>query len=90
MKFNSIASAVFAVAAMTTPTIMFGAAADLTDCCTPADKDQPKVGGNLGNQLGVVGYQNFECQIVYMLGVTWLLPCLVILRRSSCTAWGQS
>jgi len=50
MKFNSIASAVFAVAAMTTPTIMFGAAADLTDCCTPADKDQPKVGGNLGNQ----------------------------------------
>ena len=50
MKFNSIASAVFAVAAMTTPTLMFGAAADLTDCCTPADKDQPKVGGNLGNQ----------------------------------------
>src|SRR6478752_6359454 len=50
MKFTPIASAVFAVAAMTTPTMMFGAAADLTDCCTPGDKDQPKVGGNLGNQ----------------------------------------
>ena len=50
MKFNPIASAVIALAAVTTPTMMFGAAADLTDCCTPADKDQPKVGGNLGNQ----------------------------------------
>ena len=25
-------------------------AADLADCCTPGDKDFPKVGGNLGNQ----------------------------------------
>ncbi|HSW26909.1 MAG TPA: hypothetical protein VLJ62_29405, partial [Burkholderiaceae bacterium] len=24
-------------------------AADLADCCTPGDKDFPKVGGNLGN-----------------------------------------
>jgi hypothetical protein len=42
MKFNPIASAVIALAAVTTPTMMFGAAADLTDCCTPADKDQPE------------------------------------------------
>lgn len=26
------------------------AAADLSDCCSPGDKDFPKVGGNLGNQ----------------------------------------
>ena len=50
MKLNPVVSALVVVAAMTAPTVMFGAAADLTDCCTPADKDQPKVGGNLGNQ----------------------------------------
>jgi glucose dehydrogenase len=50
MKLNSILSALVAVAAVTTPTMMFGAAADLDSCCTPADKDQPKSGANLGNQ----------------------------------------
>jgi quinohemoprotein ethanol dehydrogenase len=50
MKLNPIASSLLALAAMTTPTVMFGAAADLNACCTPADKDQPKVAGNLGNQ----------------------------------------
>lgn len=50
MKFNPIVSSLIALAAMTTPTVMFGAAVDLNACCTPADKDQPRVGGNLGNQ----------------------------------------
>jgi quinohemoprotein ethanol dehydrogenase len=50
MKLNPIASSLLALAAMATPTVLFGAAADLNACCTPADKDQPKVGGNLGNQ----------------------------------------
>ena len=50
MKLNPILSAVIAVSAVATPTVMFGAAADLDSCCTPADKDQPKVGANLGNQ----------------------------------------
>ncbi|MEP7283107.1 MAG: PQQ-binding-like beta-propeller repeat protein, partial [Rubrivivax sp.] len=50
MKLNTIMSSLVLAAAMATPTVMFGAAADLDACCTPADKDQPKVGGNLGNQ----------------------------------------
>ncbi|NUZ06062.1 PQQ-binding-like beta-propeller repeat protein [Piscinibacter koreensis] len=50
MKFNPIVSSLIAIAALTTPAVMFGAAADLNACCTPGDKDQPKVGGNLGNQ----------------------------------------
>ena len=50
MKFNPIVSSLVVVAAMTAPAVTFGAAADLNSCCTPADKDQPKVGGNLGNQ----------------------------------------
>ena len=50
MKFNPIVSSLIAIAAMTTPTVMFGAAADLNACCTPGDKDSPKSGGNLGNQ----------------------------------------
>jgi len=50
LKLNPVASALIALAAVTTPTVMFGAAADLNACCTPADKDQPRVAANLGNQ----------------------------------------
>lgn len=50
MKFNPIMSSLIAVAALATPAVMFGAAADLNACCTPGDKDMPKSGGNLGNQ----------------------------------------
>ncbi|MEF7613326.1 PQQ-binding-like beta-propeller repeat protein [Aquincola sp. MAHUQ-54] len=71
MKFNPILSSLIAIAAMTTPTIMFGAAADLNACCTPADKDQPKVGGNLGNQsysaLNQINRSNIS-----NLGAAWM------------------
>jgi quinohemoprotein ethanol dehydrogenase len=50
MKLNRILSALIAVAATASPSVIFGAAADLNSCCTPADKDQPKSGANLGNQ----------------------------------------
>jgi glucose dehydrogenase len=50
MKFNPIVSSLIALAAMTTPTVMFGAAADLNACCTPGDQDAPKSAINLGNQ----------------------------------------
>jgi len=50
MKLNPTVSALVIAAGMTMPTVMFGAAADLDSCCTPADKDQPKVGANLANQ----------------------------------------
>ena len=71
MKFNPIASSLFALAAMTTPTMMFGAAADLTDCCTPADKDQPKRGGNLGNQSYSSLNQINKANIA-SLGAVWM------------------
>ncbi|MES2957010.1 MAG: PQQ-binding-like beta-propeller repeat protein [Pseudomonadota bacterium] len=50
MKFNPIVSSLIAFAAMTAPSVMFGAAVDLNTCCAPGDKDMPKSGGNLGNQ----------------------------------------
>ncbi len=49
MKRSLIATFV-ALAAATSPAVLFGAAADLDACCTPNDQDSPKVGGNLGNQ----------------------------------------
>ena len=49
-KCNPIVSSLIAFAAIATPTVMFGAAADLNACCTPGDKDMPKSGINLGNQ----------------------------------------
>lgn len=71
MKLNPIVLSLLALAAMTTPTVMFGAAADLDACCTPADKDQPKVGGNLGNQsysaLGQITKAN-----IANLGAAWM------------------
>ena len=50
MRFNPILSSLIAFAALTTPTVMFGAAADLNNCCTPGDQDAPKSAINLGNQ----------------------------------------
>src|SRR5688500_5186403 len=71
MKLTPIASSLLALAAMTTPTVIFGSAADLHACCTPADKDQPKVAGNLGNQsyssLGQITKAN-----LVNLGAAWM------------------
>ncbi|NUZ06617.1 PQQ-binding-like beta-propeller repeat protein [Piscinibacter koreensis] len=50
MKLSATATTLVALAALSTPTVMFGAAADLNACCTPGDQDMPKSGGNLGNQ----------------------------------------
>ena len=70
MKFNPIVSSLIALAALTSPTVMFGAAADLNNCCTPGDKDAPKSGVNLGNQsyssLNQVTRTNIN-----MLGPVW-------------------
>ena len=70
MKFNPFVSALVIAAGMTAPTVLFGAAADLNSCCTPADKDMPKSGGNLGNQsyssLDQVNRSNIN-----MLGPVW-------------------
>ena len=70
MKLNPFVSALVIAAGMTAPTVLFGAAADLNSCCTPADKDMPKSGGNLGNQsyssLDQVNRSNIN-----MLGPVW-------------------
>ena len=71
MKFNPIASSLVALAALTSPNVMFGAAADLNACCTPADKDQPKVGGNLGNQ-GYSSLTQIDKKNIDNLGAAWM------------------
>ena len=71
MKLNPTVSALVIAAGMTMPTVMFGAAADLDSCCTPADKDQPKVGANLANQsyssLNQISKANLNA-----LGAAWM------------------
>ncbi|MFC7206268.1 hypothetical protein ACFQOZ_05130 [Comamonas endophytica] len=46
-------------------------AADLSDCCTPGDKDFPKVGGNLGNQ-NYSGLAALDKRNIAQLGGAWL------------------
>ena len=46
-------------------------AAALADCCTPADKDQPKVGGNLGNQ-GYSSLTQIDKKNISNLGAAWM------------------
>ena len=71
MKLNPIVLTLIVTASMTTSTVVFGAAADLNSCCTPADKDQPKVGASLGNQsyssLSQIGKSNIN-----QLGPVWM------------------
>jgi PQQ-dependent dehydrogenase (methanol/ethanol family) len=46
-------------------------AADLLDCCTPGDRDFPKVGGNLGNQ-NYSALRDIDKRRVRRLGAVWL------------------
>jgi glucose dehydrogenase/plastocyanin len=70
MKLKLIVSSLIAAGAITTPSMATQGAADLASCCTPGDKDFPKVGGNLGNQayssLGKINKGN-----VRRLGPVW-------------------
>ncbi|TMH84973.1 MAG: hypothetical protein E6H45_10210, partial [Betaproteobacteria bacterium] len=60
MKLKLLVSSLFAAGVLTVSHAVMGnddgdrdhrpRAAELSDCCTPGDKDFPKVGGNLGNQ----------------------------------------
>jgi hypothetical protein len=54
MKLKATTALLLAAGVLTTP-VSFAAetpskAVELSDCCTPGDKDFPKVGGNLGNR----------------------------------------
>src|SRR2546430_9002324 len=46
-------------------------AAELNSCCTPADKDFPKVAGNLGNQ-GYSSLTQINKDNIIKLGPVWL------------------
>ena len=53
MRLNLLTALLVSAGALAAPAAFaapHAAAADLADCCTPGDKDFPKVGGNLGNQ----------------------------------------
>ena len=51
MKLKQIVAMLMAAGVVSAPTLVLAAgAADLSSCCTPADKDYPTPGGNLGNQ----------------------------------------
>jgi quinohemoprotein ethanol dehydrogenase len=71
MKVKTIVTALIAAGAMSASVGVVGGAADLNSCCTPADKDFPKAGGNLGNQnyssLTQIGKSN-----VKNLGPVWM------------------
>ena len=50
MKLHPLVSSLIALASLASPSVIFGAAADLNACCTPGDKDAPKSGFTLGTQ----------------------------------------
>lgn len=71
MKLNPIVSSMVVLTALASPGLLFGAAADLNACCTPSDKDQPKVGGNLGNQ-GYSALNQVNRSNIKNLGAAWM------------------
>src|SRR5207253_1835388 len=50
MKLKQLVSSLITAGALAGSTFAYAAATDFSSCCTPGDKDFPKVGGNLGNQ----------------------------------------
>jgi glucose dehydrogenase len=50
MKLKLVVSSLLALGLISQGPLAFGQAKDFTSATTPADKDFPKVGGNLGNQ----------------------------------------
>jgi quinohemoprotein ethanol dehydrogenase len=71
MKSRLIASSLIAAAAIVTSSSAIAGAADLSSCCAPADKDFPKVAGNLGNQ-GYSSLTQVNKDNINKLGPVWL------------------
>ena len=71
MKSNLIASSLIGIATVVTAASATAGAGDLSSCCTPADKDFPKVAGNLGNQ-GFSSLTQVNKDNVNKLGPVWL------------------
>ena len=71
MTLNKLTATLLAAGAIAMPALAFAAAADLNSCCTPGDKDFPKVGGNLGNQ-NYSALRQITRSNVKTLGGLWL------------------
>jgi glucose dehydrogenase/plastocyanin len=71
MKLNLLAALLIAAGASTAPQLALASSADLSACCTPGDKDFPKVGGNLGNQ-NYSSLKKITRTNVKNLGAAWL------------------
>ncbi len=71
MKMNLIAASLLSAGLLGAPALALAAAADLAACCTPGDKDFPKVGGNLGNQ-NYSSLRQVTRGNVSRLGAVWL------------------
>src|SRR5579862_5096111 len=72
MKLKLVLSSLFAVGAMVTSSFAMAAAVDLNACCTPADADFPKIGGNLANQSYSSLTQVTKAN-VNTLGAAWMV-----------------
>ena len=53
------------------PQVHAAGAVDLANCCTPGDKDFPKVGGNLGNQ-NYSSLRQINKGLINKLGGAWV------------------
>jgi glucose dehydrogenase/plastocyanin len=71
MKFKLLTALMLSAGVIAAPAVAFAAAADLDSCCTPGDKDFPKVGGNLGNQ-NFSSLKQITRSNVRTLGGLWL------------------
>jgi len=67
----TLVSALLLSLAMLAPSGAFADAAALAECCTPGDRDFPKVGGNLGNQ-NYSRLKRIDRSLVPQLGAAWV------------------
>jgi glucose dehydrogenase/plastocyanin len=71
MNLKGIVASLIAAGAIAAPSSATSGAADLSSCCTPGDKDYPKVGGNLGNQ-SYSSLTQIDRANINKLGPVWL------------------
>jgi len=71
MNYKLLTALLLSAGVIAAPSVAFAAAADLSSCCTPGDKDFPKVGGNLGNQ-NYSSLKQVTRSNVRTLGGAWL------------------
>src|SRR5438552_8382977 len=71
MKCKLVVWSLIAVGSIAMSPLALAAAVDLDSCCTPGDKDFPKVGGNLGNQA-YSSLTQIDKSNISNLGPTWV------------------